>query len=371
MDRINSALADLEKRVKNNERVIGCFPLYPPLELFHSMGLIPIVLWGLRDRFDAVPESDKHLQNYCCSVSRLLAEFLLTGEREVLDGIFMYNACDTLRNLPEIINEENMLPLFKIHIPAVSWNQGKARDYMKNEINELIGALENQFDIRFSGDRFKESVELFRGMRKLAGEAELLAAQGTVSFNEYSSIIHEGCFRTVEELVEALEQLITEKGPVSGSIETAETGVILSGILPPPASIINEIEGAGLRIVGNDISSMTRSIAYTPEQTASAADYYLDFYENHFPCTTILPSADARIDTVVNLAKERGAGGVIFIGEKFCEYEYLELPLLEKRLREEGIDLLPLEIALDDRENIGAFKTRVEAFAEMKQIGTG
>src|SRR5271157_1567711 len=114
---MNSIVDKIQKIKDSGKKVIGCFPLYPPLELFHSMDLVPVVLWGLDEAVAGVSESDKHLQNYACSVARRLTEFVLTAGAGLLDGLFMYNACDTLRNLPEILEcglKENgaSIPLF-------------------------------------------------------------------------------------------------------------------------------------------------------------------------------------------------------------------------------------------------------------------
>ena len=91
------SLADLKSQ---GHTLVGCFPLYPPLELLHSFGLTPVVLWGLRQDITRLTRSDRHLQPYACGVARCLSEFVLSQGGEFLDAIFMYNACDTLRNLP-------------------------------------------------------------------------------------------------------------------------------------------------------------------------------------------------------------------------------------------------------------------------------
>ncbi|MFZ5562865.1 MAG: hypothetical protein ACOZBW_02355, partial [Thermodesulfobacteriota bacterium] len=63
-------------RMKAGPRpVIGCLPLYPPMELIHSMGLAPVVLWGLSDAVPQSPDADRHIQNYACSVCRRLTQF--------------------------------------------------------------------------------------------------------------------------------------------------------------------------------------------------------------------------------------------------------------------------------------------------------
>jgi len=54
------------------------------------MDIIPVVLWGMDDVLAGVSESDKHLQNYVCSVARRLTEFVSDRRRQALDGLFMY-----------------------------------------------------------------------------------------------------------------------------------------------------------------------------------------------------------------------------------------------------------------------------------------
>jgi benzoyl-CoA reductase/2-hydroxyglutaryl-CoA dehydratase subunit BcrC/BadD/HgdB len=91
----------------------------------------------------------------------------------------------------------------------------------------------------------------------------------------------------------------------------------------------------------------------------------VDFYYNHHPCTTLLGSADRRIESLESLVRERGARGIIFLGEKFCEYEYFEFPFLVKHFKEKGIHSLLLEFSMDDDESLGQVRTRIEAFSEM------
>lgn len=71
---------------------LGCFPLYPPVELCHVMEILPVVLWGLGGEVSGLGESDKHLQSYSCSVARRLVQYTLSGGLSMLDGLFMYNA---------------------------------------------------------------------------------------------------------------------------------------------------------------------------------------------------------------------------------------------------------------------------------------
>jgi len=204
-------------------------------------------------------------------------------------------------------------------------------------------------------------------MRNLSKRLELLVATGKMKFNEYSQILQKAGLESVEKQIQELSTVLRKYKFISLEHEIMESGrrIILTGILPPPPSVSDRIENAGLRIVGNDIALFTRSYFYTPETVKDPGDYYVDFYRNHYPCPTLLYSSNRRIETILNMIKDKNVQGIIFIGEKFCEYEYLEIPYLEKSLKEEGIKCLFLEFAIDDNQNMGAFSTRIESFAEL------
>ena len=356
----------IQELKKNGRPVIGCFPLYPPLALFHSLDLNPVVLWGLKKDFRETPESDQHLQNYTCSVARHLTEFLLSDAGSLVDGLFMYNACDTLRNLPEIIDScldaaGRKVPLFQIHVPMVPTAQTDGTDFFDNEINQLIKDVKSTFDRKFNPDKFMESIALFQNLRKTSLQLESAVAMGRLSFQTVAETLHTAWaipgYHRIEEVEGVLDQQ-QDKGNADNP------GILLSGILPPPASVSTAIEASGLRIAGNDIASLHRTYAVMPEADADPASYYRDFYFNHHPCPTLLFTGDRRVDALIERCRETRSRGVIFVGEKFCEYEYFEFPYLEKKLQEKGIQTLLIEIAIDD-EQTASHISRIDAFAEM------
>ncbi len=348
--------------------VIGCLPLYPPLELIHSMGLAPVVLWGLRDSVSHTGDADAHIQKYVCSIARHLAQFVMAEGGDSLDGILSYNACDTLRNLPEILREGlaakgalTPTPMFRLHVPMTSAavNGG----FLRGELLDLIAALEERYGVRFSEESFAASVALYRRARGLSLRLEEAARAGSLSIGAFCGTLARAGFLTVEDQVELFEAELASLRPAAASGPSC--AVILSGVMAPLPQVCRLLDGAGLRLVANDIASLRRSYAQEPFAFHDVADYYARFYRDHFPCTTLLHSVDRRLDAVSRLARDNGARGLIFIGEKFCEYEYFELPHLVARLQDEGIPSLALEFSLDDDSNLETYRTRIEAFAEM------
>jgi benzoyl-CoA reductase/2-hydroxyglutaryl-CoA dehydratase subunit BcrC/BadD/HgdB len=365
MDSVTAILAD-EKRP-----VIACLPLYPPEELIHSFGAVPVVLWGLKDRIRRTPAADRHIQNYVCSIVRNTAEFLLTGNSVLPAGLFFYNACDPVRNLPEILADGwktrgmTAPDLFSMHVPVQALGRDYGAAYLADEVGCLIARFERFFSTDFSPAKFAESVSRYAEMRRLAREAELLVARGVLSFSEFSRIMMENTYVPVEGRIARLSNLIEryEKNPPPADFDERKR-VVLTGIHPPAPKVAAMIQRAGMTVVGNDIAALARSYAPGPPPTDDPADYYLRFYRDHFPCTTLIGSSDRRTDALMRLVEERRAAGLIVVGEKFCEYEYFEIPYITKRLAERGVKTLVLEFSAED-DNLGPIKTRIEAFGEM------
>jgi len=363
----------LQQLEDNQKPIIGCFPMYPPVELFHSMGLNPVILWGFKNLFDNTHRSDEHIQDFVCSIGRHLTEFVLSDFGEILDGIFFYNTCDCLRNTPEILQEglrmrDTTLPFFNLHLPMNSLTKQYAQEYLRNEIGLLIDDLESTYNKKFNFNTFKESINLHNQKRELSKELEDLIVQNDHSYKSFVQIMAQLNYIDIERQIELLKTSLTQlKSKTPEKKLNFENRVLISGIMPPPLKIITIMENLGLKIVGNDIGFLSRFLSSTPDDSTynSVGSYYVEFYKNHFPCPTLLYSADTRQAKILDLVKSSNAEGIIFIGEKFCEYEYFEFPTLQEGLKNENIPSILLEFSIEDTFNIESYKTRIQAFQEI------
>ncbi len=352
-------------------RPVACLPLHPPLELVESFGLTPVVLWNLAGEFPATPAADRHIQNYACSVARHLSEFLISGGGALFDAVVFYNACDTLRNLPEILQggmaEQGAggVPFLRLHVPANWSDEIAARTYLSREIRGLMEQLVRLSGKPFSPEAFRDSIEKHSRARGLARRSADLVREGLLSCRDFSAALARTGFMTVDDRIHSLEALCAGDPPRGKGTGTASIPVALSGILPPPAEVAGFIEDAGLRVALNDIACEGRSIGPLPAPVDDPAAYYCEYYRGHAPCTTLLHTAEKRIAHLLEGAAASGARGFIFIGEKFCEYEYFEIVHLEKLLKERGIATLRLEFSRIQGGEYHDMKTRIEAFAEM------
>ena len=353
------------ERITQNGFTIACFPPYPPVELFASMGLHPLTLWNLGARISGHHAANHHIQSYVCRIAIDLGQLLLSEPAGAFDGIFTYNACDTLRNISDILSNRpeeagRAAKIFRLHLPQVNHDSSPQQDFLKDEITRLRHSLEEGFGVIFSPERFFRTTLAFKEMRELCSAGERLVARGRIPFGAFSDTVLSGYRVPVGQHIRNLERLIDGAGAARPG-----KNILISGIMPPPPALAQAMEKAGLCIAANDIASLRRSYGYAPEPSESPEAYYEDLFSSRIPCTTLLSMSDRRVDYLLDLADKSGARGVIFLGEKFCENEYLEFPFLTSRLEARGLPVLCLEMTPDAPGQTGACITRVDAFAEM------
>lgn len=354
--------------------MIGAFPLYPPLELFHSMGFTPVTLWGFG--FSNAGRADRHVQPFVCGVARQLAEFVLAGDLAAggirakdFAALFMYNACDTLRNLPEVLEaglaeQGGSPPILKLHVPQARLESDYAGERLAKGVEALVAELEQLAGQNFSGDRFEQSARTYNRMRRLALSAEELVQKGLLDFGPYCSAIMASWREPAEASVSRIEGLVANARKEPGP--NKRIPVLVSGILPPARAAF--IEDRGFRIAANDLAAAHRAIAVSPEPSPDPAAFYREMFLDSFPCPTLPATADARAEAIVNLARDAGARAVIFWAEKFCEYEYFEFPVIERALEEAGIKTLVIETALESGPG-GQAENRLDALRELIERG--
>ena len=82
-------------------KVIGCYPVYTPVELIHAAGMLPVGILGGGNRLE-IAHADSRFQSFICSIVKSTLELGLTGKLHFLDGIVFHSICDPARNLASV-----------------------------------------------------------------------------------------------------------------------------------------------------------------------------------------------------------------------------------------------------------------------------
>lgn len=352
-----------------DQPMIACAPLYPPELLFHAFGLFPVVPWGITSDLETAPA---HLQVYTCSVARQFLEFAVSRGADLLDGLFYYNACDTLRNLPEIVARAQVksaagasLPWFHLHVPQVPPAQANARAYLREGVAALVQALETTYDVIFSGEAFQRAATRAQASREQVHALQALVVDGKLSFARFATTVARAALEPLAgraDFLQARRDAATQSAP---AVPEGAPRVILSGIEVPSPELLARVARAGLHIVADDIAALSRGLGPLPAPTTDPGTYYEHFYFNHLPCTTLLFTADKRLAYLREMVATSRAEAILFLGEKYCEHEYFEFPYLRQALERDGTRALQLELADPGARDLDRLQTRVEAFAEV------
>src|SRR5215813_5274161 len=99
------------KKHHPDKKVIGCYPVYTPVEIIHAAGMLPVGVIGAGNRLE-IAHADSRFQSFVCSIVKSTLELGLTEKLKFLDGIVVpYQRTDqehsvTLRRLLRLCDHD-------------------------------------------------------------------------------------------------------------------------------------------------------------------------------------------------------------------------------------------------------------------------
>ena len=351
----------LNQKQSHGRRIFGVFPAQYPKEILWAHNILPAEIW---DPPPADEAARIHLQPYICSVVHRGLELLLSGKADFLDGLLFPHTCDSIQNTASMVND-----YLDLNIPCRFFQHPKApyrdssRKYYLAQLKNLDSVLTQEFGPPPKGE-LEKRVEQGRVISDLLREIYGLRETGQLGLSnlDFYEHVRRGEYMWPDDYLLELESLLAGKQEVG---EPGRTGLVLSGVLPGPAGLLELLDHLGVEIVGDDLLSCSRRFLSQPRYRINhplpslAQDYF-----SLPPCTTKGSPLSERLDYLTDLVRAGRARGIIFNVVKFCEPELFDLPNLRAGLRERKIDSLVVETEV--REPLsGALATRVEAFLEM------
>lgn len=370
-DRYRDLLEDLAfpavRRWKQGHagKAVGFFPVYAPVEIIHSVGMLPVGLAGAGDRLD-IQHADARFGSFICSIIKTTLEMGMTGHLEPFDALLFSSICDSARNLAFVMKRnfpEKYIDF--LHLPHNPSSPASV-EFLAAEYRRLIGELE-KLGGRFSDDRLRESIALFDRQRALVRELYALRARAPHLLRAWECyvVVRAGNVMPVEEHIPLLEQVLAE-APQRGLKQRDSIRVVIEGSFceQPPVEVIRLIENAGCDIVEDDFALAPR---WFTGDVAGEGDPVLglaEAYVNRSVYSSV--RHDFRKPRWLGLAEKvqaSRADAVIFLMAKFCEPAYFDYVPFKQQ-----VDLMGLpHLALEFEEKLFTFerlRTEVETFVE-------
>ena len=337
-------------------RVAAVLPIRYPRELLRAFGLLPVEVWGPPHADTSLGGS--HLQSYTCAIVRNAVSFLLSGGLDTTDAILVPHTCDSLQGMGSVLLDfvKPKQKVLTLYHPRGT--RQADFDFLVEELKRLYRELSSWSERSPSTDVLLAAIQ----REKTADEALVQLYRDrwrlNLSDKEFYTVVRAREFLPAEEFTEFVQSLH------HGKEENPEgVPILLSGIVPEPMELFDEIESMGARVVADDLACGMRRLyskGTAEEPFARMAERLLSAP----PDPTRGSPISERVAHLKNLIEKSGARGVLIYDPKFCEPELFDVPLIRKKLEAEGIPVTYVEFEMGEPLSQQTL-TRIEAFVEM------
>lgn len=348
-----------DKYLQEGKKVVLVAPVYTPQELIHSMGFVPMGVWGADME---ISEAKKYYPAFICSIMQTVLELGIRGDYKGASAIIIPSLCDSLKTLGQnwkyAVQEIPFIPM--------TYPQNRKPDYgiaftragyerIIKDMESLAGAEYSSESLARSNRIYNEHNAVMREFAELAAEADLSAVQRNDVFKSAWFMLPEEHTEIVKELNQELKKSRKAEGKLK---------VLVTGILADSPDLLKIFDDNDIQIVADDVAHESRQYRTdVPEGTDPLDALARKFAEMDY-CTLLYDRDKKRVDYLIQKAKQHDAKGVIVLMTKFCDPEEFDYVPIKRACDAAGLLHLNIEV---DRQmvNYEQAKTMIQAFREM------
>ena len=351
----------MERYLAEGRKVVLTAPVYTPEEIIHSMGMVPMGVWGADIQLN---ESKKYFPAFICSIVQSIVELGINGTYDGASAIVIPSLCDSLK-----VTGEN----WKYAVPSIPFipmtypqNRKPAfgHTFTKAGYERVISDLEKATGAKFDDKKLADSIEVYNAhnsaMRALVA---VLAAHPEVTNAQRNDIFKSAQFMRKEEHTALVNELISALASQAHGAEKIR--VMTSGILADAPGLLEIFDENGLQIVCDDVAAESRQYnTDAPAKGATALDRLAAKFCARDNCSVLYDVEKNRVKKIVDDAKNAKAKGVFVLLTKFCDPEEFDYPLIKRACSEAEIPCILIEI---DRQmvNYEQARTAIETFKDL------
>lgn len=360
---------DLAAEWKKNhpdKKLVGCYPVYHPVELIHAAGMIPVGVIGGGNRLE-IANADSRFQSFVCSIVKSTLELGLTGKLDFLDAIVFHSICDPARNLGSVFMRNfPRLKVDYIHFPQ-NMTSPHTIDYLVAEYRRLITSYERLAGTTIDDDDVRHSIAIYNQQRQLLRQLYALRAVKPQNLSTVESyvLMRIGTLMPPEEHIPILKKALAALRERDEKPKD-RIRVVLEGSFceQPPLELIEGLEAAGCYILDDDFLLGWRwFVEDTPVEGEPLRNLAESYLRRSVYSGVKHDSRESKSKHLIDKVRETGADAVLILAAKFCEPALFDYALYKRALEKEGIPHLCLEF----EEKMWIFdkaRTEVETFVE-------
>ncbi len=327
-------------------KVVGVFPVYSPVEIYHAGGMLPVAVFGGGTTVD-LSHADSRFVSFVCSICKSTLELGLQGRLKDFDALVFHSICDVARNLSSVfVRNFPEMHVEYIHLAQNPSSRG-AVDYLAGEYRRVRDNLARRLGVTIHDDKVAASILTYNAARAKMRElyAFRQASPHLLSTAELYTVIRAGLVLPVEEALPLLDEMLADLPRRSGRPRD-RVRVLVEGAFceQPPLNLLEVIEEAGCYIVEDDLALGFRwfqeDVVPGGDPIRALAESYI---ERSASSSVRHDWRHKRMDALVQKVRRSGAQAVVFMPAKFCEPALFDYVLYRQVLEKEGIPHLVLE----------------------------
>jgi len=361
---------EIVERRTDGDKFVGTFCVYVPEEIILALGAIPVALCGGTSL--SIPYAEKMLPRDICPLVKSTLGLALSNAcpfGPIEDLAVGETTCDAKKKTWDLL-----APNGDFHVLEVPQKKGpRDRDLWLEEVVSFKDRLERLTGRALDPDKLAAAIRLMNRKRRALARLNGFRAVADPPLSGLDAlVVMQGALiddtaRFTDRLEDLNEELADRVRRGVGVVSGRARRLIISGC---PSVLGNwkvhaMIEAAGAIVVADETCTGSRYFENLVEesgsdienQMAAIADRYLKI-----PCSCFSPN-DERMESVVRLARDHRADGVIQYVLQYCHTYNIEAVAVAAALKEAGIP--SLKIVTDYAEaDTGQLRLRIDAFLE-------
>ncbi|OPY59234.1 MAG: R-phenyllactate dehydratase beta subunit [Syntrophorhabdaceae bacterium PtaU1.Bin034] len=351
-------------------KIIGYLTALGPVEILTAAGVVPLRLKG--NVSEAITRGDAYMETIVCPFVRNVFDAAVKGKYDFLDGMVLPHQCDSIDRTSDIWNYDLNLPYFHfLNVPHVTGDP--SFEFMKEILRIFISTLEKFTGTKITNEALTKAIKAHNDNRRLIRELYSLRKSNPplISGTEMMKVLVATMGLPVDESSALVESVIREVKQRKATDNGKKARIMLIGDQVDDAAVTDMIEGAGARLVMDDISIGAKTYWADADVEADPVHAIAERYLRKLRLPTLAESdktydenVEIRFGHLKRYIDEFKVNGVIQIVYKYCDPYGFEVPTVKSFIESKGTPFLYLEDEYST-STLPRMKTRIEAFLEM------
>lgn len=350
----------------NGKKKVGYVCSYTPPELLNAAGVNHARLFKAGDT-ETVAAGEVMTKSVFCDLTKsCLGSFAMKNPiYDVLDKVYTFYTCASMRKVAESINE-NFVPTEIYTLPRQTDRENSRQEFRK-EMENFRLSLEALSGNTISKEAIKEQIKQYnkvrQGIRKISELRKL--PDPPIKGNEFLEITKAYFYLGPDKMLTLLDEVYDRLSKVQTEGKRRIRLMMLGGVVADGDKRLLEIveNQIGARIVVEDHCTGLSPFYYDMDEEKDPVEALADGYLDQAPCARMSP-IEKRVEFAAKLAEEYQVDGIIYGYMKFCPCYGITKNCFIQKFHDMGLPVL--EMAIDySKSDDGQIKTRVEAFIEV------